>query len=479
MATATNSTAPAPAPAPAPAKTATPPATTAPAKPATPAVPTSAPVKPVSTPLPAAPVKASTAPVKAPATPATPAKAPVPVPAAKAPTPAASSTPVAAPAVPKTEKSVSPAKPSTTATTSTPPASSSSFSSIPASDAHSSDSDVNLDSRLYIGNVDYQTTEEELLELFQDFKIDKVDIPKRRAYNRVVSKGYAFINLQNKDDIDSLVSKFDNTEFNKRYIYIRKAQPKNVKSIDPTKKKTRSFNKNQKKPSFKKDSDSDITSGSDLDSDYDSDSNSSPATTKKSHQNKTHPFKPFNKSSEQKSHQNGPKPLNKSTPLEDGVPSKTTVYISNVDFYLNKAGLKSILKEKGYNPVWIKVPTRKLPFKQLFYLRKHNKIIKGRGFAFVRFEDEGTQLKFIKEFNGEKLNNREIKVQVAIDSRVEDSHSESESESDSEHAPESKPSTKTVVSKSAAAPKPAATLKTEAAPTPVAAPKADVASSKK
>lgn len=76
--------------------------------------------------------------------------------------------------------------------------------------------------RIYVGNIPFTATEEEIKELFQQHgEVISVDIIKDRETNR--SKGFCFIDMENADEA---MAKLSGTEFNGRKLFINDAKEK-------------------------------------------------------------------------------------------------------------------------------------------------------------------------------------------------------------------------------------------------------------
>ncbi|KAH0792813.1 RNA recognition motif domain containing protein [Histomonas meleagridis] len=70
---------------------------------------------------------------------------------------------------------------------------------------------------LYIGNISYETTEDELRDKFSQFgTISRVKIPRPRGSHA----GYAFIDVPDKDDASRMIESMNETEFGGRRIYV-------------------------------------------------------------------------------------------------------------------------------------------------------------------------------------------------------------------------------------------------------------------
>ena len=70
---------------------------------------------------------------------------------------------------------------------------------------------------LYVGNISYKTTEEELKEKFSQYgTISSVKIPTHRGS----SVGYAFIGVPDKEAASNMIEAINETEFGGRRIYV-------------------------------------------------------------------------------------------------------------------------------------------------------------------------------------------------------------------------------------------------------------------
>lgn len=260
---------------------------------------------------------------------------------------------------------------------------------------------LNLETRLYIGNVNYGTSKQELKDFFSEFEVSKVDIPKKLIRGRVLQLGFAFINLANVEDIEKFIEKYNQATFKDRVITVNKASPPDENK--PKAKPTTVKNKKSATAATKTPKKKATASGKE---------NSEEASSS-SEKSETEGASAKGSKKEKKTFEKKPK-----VPLSEGTVSKDTVYITNVDFKLNTEQLTDYLKkETKYDPVWVHVPTQRLPGYLIKTLKKKNVEIrfKSRGYAFIRFNSEEEQQNFIKEFNGTKINDRPITVKAAID----------------------------------------------------------------
>jgi RNA recognition motif-containing protein len=82
-----------------------------------------------------------------------------------------------------------------------------------------------MDTKLFVGNLSYTTTEEELQELFSQAGVVKsVSVIKDRATGR--SKGFAFIEMSNQSEVEQAIKLFNGTTFGNREIKVDIAKEK-------------------------------------------------------------------------------------------------------------------------------------------------------------------------------------------------------------------------------------------------------------
>ena len=82
--------------------------------------------------------------------------------------------------------------------------------------------------RIYVGNLSYQTTENDLRILFgQVGQVDSVNIITDR--NTGQSKGFGFVEMSN-DEADEAITRFNGTEVNGRALTVNEARPREDRS---------------------------------------------------------------------------------------------------------------------------------------------------------------------------------------------------------------------------------------------------------
>lgn len=82
-----------------------------------------------------------------------------------------------------------------------------------------------MESKLYVGNLPYSTTEEDLREIFsQAGAVQSVALIKDRDSGR--SKGFGFVEMETQADAQAAISKFNNYEFQGRNLTVNIARPR-------------------------------------------------------------------------------------------------------------------------------------------------------------------------------------------------------------------------------------------------------------
>jgi RNA recognition motif-containing protein len=81
---------------------------------------------------------------------------------------------------------------------------------------------------LYVSNLDFKVTEEDLKKLFaQHGQVTSVKLIT--DYNTGASRGFAFIEMQNDAEGEKAISKLNGTELQNRSLSVQQARPKEDK----------------------------------------------------------------------------------------------------------------------------------------------------------------------------------------------------------------------------------------------------------
>lgn len=82
-----------------------------------------------------------------------------------------------------------------------------------------------METKLYVGNLPYNTTEEDLRALFsQAGTVTSVDVIKDRDTGR--SKGFAFVQMSNQSEVEQAIKLFNGYELDGRALKVNPARPK-------------------------------------------------------------------------------------------------------------------------------------------------------------------------------------------------------------------------------------------------------------
>ena len=86
-----------------------------------------------------------------------------------------------------------------------------------------------MESKLYVGNLSYQTTEDELRELFaQAGTVEAVELIKDRDTG--ASKGFAFVTMSSSSEAESAIQMFNGRSLGNRELRVNVARPREERS---------------------------------------------------------------------------------------------------------------------------------------------------------------------------------------------------------------------------------------------------------
>ncbi|VEP15596.1 putative RNA-binding protein RbpF [Hyella patelloides LEGE 07179] len=81
---------------------------------------------------------------------------------------------------------------------------------------------------IYIGNLSYEITQEDLGEVFGEYgSVKRIHIPKDRETGRV--RGFAFVEMQTEAEEDRAIESLDGATWMDRELRVNKAKPKEEK----------------------------------------------------------------------------------------------------------------------------------------------------------------------------------------------------------------------------------------------------------
>ncbi len=80
--------------------------------------------------------------------------------------------------------------------------------------------------KIYVGNLNYRTTEEEIHQLFADFgEVKSVQIINDKMSGR--SKGFGFVEMDDDAEAKEAIEALHETEFAERTLVVNEARPMN------------------------------------------------------------------------------------------------------------------------------------------------------------------------------------------------------------------------------------------------------------
>lgn len=265
-----------------------------------------------------------------------------------------------------------------------------------------------IEGRIYVGNVDFSATEEELKDFFQGLNVVSVEIPSKtlsRGNKSFVKRlGFGFVQFASDADAEKAIAEFNGKEFKSRHMYAKKALPPATE--EEKQKKAEAFFAKREALKAKKEAKKETKKQSKKEAKKEA------GESKKN--DKESPETP-SKSPELEAKAEGEvirkeKDLSK-TP--EGTKSKDTVFITNLEYRVTLSALTRIFKDLEL--VWVHVPTKRVPQHVLKKFKAKNKPLFNKGYAFAKFASEENQQKAIAEFNGHEIHGRAILVEAAVD----------------------------------------------------------------
>lgn len=268
--------------------------------------------------------------------------------------------------------------------------------------------------KLYVGNIEYSTKKKEIEELFKDYDVKEIEIPTSKHHrggknSGFGTKGYVFVEFGESADLDAIILKFTDSEFKGRQIYLRYPKVKD----DSAKKSGENTSSDEKVKSDSKKESKKEKKGKD----HGSNDGEKPKAEKSSASSALS----GDKSTEKSKPKNSKKEKKEKIPFDKLEKSTDTLYLRNLDFSLKQKDLMEFFTQEGESVEWATVPTATIPFQFLKKLKaKGTPIVrKNKGYAFVKFnlaEGETIEDKVAK-FNKKVLKDRELLVNVAVDTR--------------------------------------------------------------
>ncbi len=82
---------------------------------------------------------------------------------------------------------------------------------------------------IYVGNLDFRTTEEELRTLFEAYgQVDRVNVVRDRDSGQ--SRGFAFVEMTNGEEAEKAIAGTNGSNFGGRTLNVSEARPKPERS---------------------------------------------------------------------------------------------------------------------------------------------------------------------------------------------------------------------------------------------------------
>ena len=78
---------------------------------------------------------------------------------------------------------------------------------------------------VYVGNLPYSVTEEEMTEVFSEYgTVKRVYLPTDRESGRM--RGFGFVEMSNESEEDKVIETLDGAEWQGRELRVNKARPR-------------------------------------------------------------------------------------------------------------------------------------------------------------------------------------------------------------------------------------------------------------
>ncbi|RPA83290.1 RNA-binding domain-containing protein [Ascobolus immersus RN42] len=297
--------------------------------------------------------------------------------------------------------------------------------------------------RLYIGNLAYATTEDNLREFFKGYKIESISIPNNPRSGRAV--GYAFVDLVDKEDAERAMKELSGKELVERNVSVQLARKPTTKSTEGSEEGAASGEDKGKgeRPAKRgrggfrgrgrgrggrggfKARNGGSANGQEGHEEHPTNVPGQvlPLTETTNITAEATAVTDSGKEDKKKTENKEPKQPKKRGPPENGVPSKTKVMVANLPYELSEEKLKELFA--AYQPESAKIALRPIPRFMVKKLQMRGEPRKGRGFGFVTLASEELQQKAVAEMNGKEVEGREIAVKVAIDNpKIEEAAAE-------------------------------------------------------
>jgi len=273
------------------------------------------------------------------------------------------------------------------------------------------DADSQQQNRLWAGNLPFKTSEEELRDLFSEFTITDVSLPRR--FGR--SQGFAFITFAEGTNMDAALERGNSSSLDGRELRTAKAtstgpypsgQADGEERGQRPERRGRGGRRNGL-PRRRNGPSDEEGSGAQEGSPVNVPGQAAPLAESSDEARNA-----ANAVDSQRTDR-GPRTPRRKGPPENGIESQTTIYVANIPYEFTDDDLKELFA--GCNPESAHIVPRPLPKFIIRKLAERGEQRKGRGFGFVTFADSAAQHKAVEEFNGKEFQGRPLIVKIAID----------------------------------------------------------------
>lgn len=278
-----------------------------------------------------------------------------------------------------------------------------------------------ISARIYVGNINFDATEDELKDFFSDYSVASVEIPTKTVVRgkKTVSKrlGFGFVQFDSEENANKAIEQLNGREFKLRQIYAKNALPPTTEEERKEKAAAYAAKKKEKKEKQLEIQAAKAAEGGEK-----------PKSAKKS--KKAIAKKEGSATLGASAAADGASAANGSVSAQGDTSagsdnkakkgemsrSKTTVFVANLDHKVTSKQLLELFS--AHDPVWVHVPKRKVPYHVLKIVRARKVPLYNAGIGFVKFLSEEAQLKAIEDLQGAEVNGNKIVLDIAID-RVE------------------------------------------------------------
>lgn len=242
--------------------------------------------------------------------------------------------------------------------------------------------------KVFVGNIDYKVTDEQLKEFFKDLKFVDAAINKRKD----VSVGYGFITFDDEEEAKKCVEQFDKKDFQGRPLKVELAKEKTETT------KRRGSRRNMRGKGRRSNNSFRRRKSADKDSKKESEASADEGSSNEEGKTESSGSESNNESGNKKSRFRKQKRYRQRKPREGGEPSKTTIYVANLPFKTDDEKLREAFKDYEISKVHV----------------ARYKGGKSKGFGFIEVENEEVQKKILVECSNKIIDGRAISLKVAL-----------------------------------------------------------------